>query len=127
MRCTGSKEGLAPLSRAHAGEGGFYGGRAGAGELRQAAPLRIAGVPVGREITEGVPKEGDEDGSIIVVVATDAPCCRTLKRLRVGRARSDAQRQRRGQPRAIFLLRSPLPMPAQTTGRRRGEDAENDR
>ncbi len=38
--------------------------------------LKIAGVPVGREITDLVPSEGkkDEDsGSIIVIVATDAP------------------------------------------------------
>lgn len=37
--------------------------------------LRIAGVPVGREITDLLPKAGPRDGagSIIVVVATDAP------------------------------------------------------
>ena len=44
--------------------------------------LRVAGVPVGREITEGVPKEGDEHGSIIIVVGTDAPLLpHQLKRL----------------------------------------------
>jgi L-aminopeptidase/D-esterase-like protein len=52
------------------------------------AQLRIAGVPVGQEITEGVPyaKNGafrDADvGSIIIVVATDAPLIpQQLKRL----------------------------------------------
>jgi L-aminopeptidase/D-esterase-like protein len=40
--------------------------------------LRIAGVPVGREIVDLTPellrrRGGDEDGSIIIVVATDAP------------------------------------------------------
>ncbi|MGB7069513.1 MAG: P1 family peptidase [Pyrinomonadaceae bacterium] len=38
--------------------------------------LRIAGAPVGKEITELMPTEGkadDDTGSIIVVVATDAP------------------------------------------------------
>ncbi len=37
--------------------------------------LRIAGVPVGREITDLLPDRGDKDGagSIIIVVATDAP------------------------------------------------------
>lgn len=43
--------------------------------------LRIAGVPVGREITEGAFRS-DDVGSIIVVVATDAPLVGTqLKRL----------------------------------------------
>jgi L-aminopeptidase/D-esterase-like protein len=38
------------------------------------ASLSIAGVPVGREITDLMPKKGAEDtGSIIVVIATDAP------------------------------------------------------
>jgi L-aminopeptidase/D-esterase-like protein len=43
--------------------------------------LRIAGVPVGREIPEH-PAYGDETGSIIIVVATDAPLLpHQLKRL----------------------------------------------
>jgi D-aminopeptidase len=43
--------------------------------------LRIAGVPVGREISEQTVK-GDDIGSIIVVVATDAPLIPTqLKRV----------------------------------------------
>src|SRR5437764_11602268 len=42
--------------------------------------LRIAGVPVGKEIPEN-PAYGRDQGSIIVVVATDAPLIRTqLKR-----------------------------------------------
>lgn len=45
--------------------------------------LRIAGVPVGKEIKDLMPKRGDTDtGSIIVVVATDAPLLpHQLKRL----------------------------------------------
>jgi len=46
--------------------------------------LRIAGVPVGREITDLRPKTGPPDGagSIIVIVATDAPLLpHQLKRL----------------------------------------------
>ena len=47
--------------------------------------LRIAGVPVGREITDLLPEPGRRDdgaGSIIVVVATDAPLLpHQLKRL----------------------------------------------
>jgi len=45
--------------------------------------LRVAGVPVGSEITEGTARGGDgEQGSIIIVVATDAPLLpHQLKRL----------------------------------------------
>lgn len=44
--------------------------------------LRIAGVPVGREITEGAFRPPAETGSIIIVVATDAPLLpHQLKRL----------------------------------------------
>ncbi len=50
--------------------------------------LQIAGVPVGREITDGVPYAANQPGikqdvgSIIIVVATDAPLVSTqLKRL----------------------------------------------
>jgi L-aminopeptidase/D-esterase-like protein len=54
--------------------------------------LRIAGVPVGREITEGSFREGDT-GSIIVVVATDAPLLphqlkRLARRVSMGLARN---------------------------------------
>lgn len=43
--------------------------------------LRIAGIPVGREITEHAPRS-QEQGSIIIVVATDAPLLpHQLKRL----------------------------------------------
>ena len=77
----------------------------GAGRL-----LRVAGVPVGREIAdlmpgreggegmdgvegEGVPGEGGRDGSIIVVVATDAPLMphqleRMARRVSMGMARN---------------------------------------
>lgn len=54
--------------------------------------LRIAGVPVGKEITDLMPQEGKADkdeGSIIVVVATDAPLLphqleRIVKRVSLG-------------------------------------------
>ena len=61
-----------------------YGARSG---------LTIAGVPVGREIIDLMPKEGRADtGSIIVVVATDAPLLphqlkRVVKRAALGIAR----------------------------------------
>lgn len=62
-----------------------YGGRSG---------LTIAGVPVGKEITDLMPKRGDVDqGSIIVVVATDAPLLphqlkRVVKRAALGIAKN---------------------------------------
>ena len=62
-----------------------YGGR---------SQFTVAGVPVGREITDLIPKRGDEDtGSIIVVVATDAPLLphqlkRVVKRAALGVARN---------------------------------------
>ena len=69
------------------------------------APFRVAGVPVGREIAdlmplrpggaplEGVEGEADRDGSIIVVVATDAPVLshqleRMARRVSLGLARN---------------------------------------
>ena len=69
------------------------------------APFRVAGVPVGREIAdlmpqrpggaqlEGVEGEADRDGSIIVVVATDAPVLthqleRIARRVSLGLARN---------------------------------------
>ncbi|CAN5862922.1 P1 family peptidase [soil metagenome] len=62
-----------------------YGGRSG---------LMIAGVPVGREITDLLPKEVSPDtGSIIVVIGTDAPLLphqlkRVVKRAALGIAKN---------------------------------------
>ena len=63
--------------------------------------LRVAGVPVGKEITDLMPVHGDAqkadddggDGSIIIVVATDAPLLphqlkRAVKRAAMGLARN---------------------------------------
>ncbi|MBI3579330.1 MAG: P1 family peptidase, partial [Ignavibacteriales bacterium] len=56
--------------------------------------LTIAGVPVGKEITDLMPKRGDVDqGSIIVVIATDAPLLphqlkRVAKRAALGIAKN---------------------------------------
>ncbi len=89
--------------------------------------FQVAGVPVGKEITDLLPTEGKEtasllplkrktgdegQGSIIVVVATDAPLLphqlkRLVKRVSLGVGMSaDAARIRR----AIFLSLFPLPM-----------------
>jgi len=84
MICHGFKGGIGTASRRlSANEGGYtvgvlvqanYGGR---------NTLTIAGVPVGREITDLRPARGSQgEGSIIVVVATDAPLLpQQLKRL----------------------------------------------
>jgi L-aminopeptidase/D-esterase-like protein len=84
MICHGFKGGIGTASRRlSANAGGYtvgvlvqanYGGR---------STLTIAGVPVGQEITDLVPARGGQgDGSIIVVVATDAPLMpHQLKRL----------------------------------------------
>ena len=77
MICHGFKGGIGTASRVlPAADGGYTVGvlvqaNYGAREL-----LTIGGVPVGREITDLLPKTGRKDqdeGSIIVVVATDAP------------------------------------------------------
>ncbi len=89
------KAGTGTASRKlEAGAGGYtvgvlvqanYGGRSG---------LTVAGVPVGREITDLMPKAAPGDtGSIIVVVATDAPLLphqlkRVVKRAALGIARN---------------------------------------
>jgi D-aminopeptidase len=57
------------------------------------AQLRIAGVPVGREIAEGALFPPAETGSIIIIVATDAPLAphqlrRVAKRAALGLARN---------------------------------------
>jgi L-aminopeptidase/D-esterase-like protein len=81
MVCYGFKGGIGTASRVvSAGPGAYTVGvlvQTNFGARRQ---LRIAGVPVGREITEAVPyaslaprREPGEVGSIIIVVATDAP------------------------------------------------------
>ena len=93
MVCYGFKGGIGTASRVLTKEAGGY----TVGVLVQCncgrrPQLTIAGVPVGKEIAEGVPysmfkddesgaREGDR-GSIIIVVATDAPLIPTqLKRL----------------------------------------------
>ncbi|TKD11960.1 P1 family peptidase [Polyangium fumosum] len=59
------------------------------------AQLRIDGVPVGREITEGMPYEGRKSKSILIIGATDAPMTpvqlgRLAKRMALGLARTGA-------------------------------------
>lgn len=79
MICNGFKGGIGTASRKLSEKDGGY----TVGVLVQCnygtrANLRIAGIPVGREIPSedpyaGTPFAGEERGSIIVIVATDAP------------------------------------------------------
>jgi D-aminopeptidase len=99
MRCHGFKGGIGTASRVAQTRSGTY----TLGALVQAnygarVDLRVDGVPVGREIGPDVvplpstPKPAGRDGSIIVVLATDAPllpsqCQRLARRATVGLAR----------------------------------------
>jgi D-aminopeptidase len=82
MICNGFKGGTGTASRKLSAEDGGY----TVGVLVQCnygvqQQLRIAGIAVGRELPPGIPHK-DDTGSIIVVVATDAPLLPTqLKRL----------------------------------------------
>src|SRR5215469_7257296 len=82
MICNEFKGGIGTSSRAlDAKHGGYTIGVLVQCNYGQRDQLRIAGVPVGREITEGRFRSSDT-GSIIVVVATDAPVIPTqLKRI----------------------------------------------
>jgi L-aminopeptidase/D-esterase-like protein len=81
MRCFGFAGGIGTSSRVLDGKDGGY----TVGVLVQAnfgarRHLRIAGIPVGEQLKEDLPQP--ESGSIIVVVATDAPLLpHQLKRL----------------------------------------------
>ena len=67
------KDGIGTASRRlAAGDGGYTIGVLVNANMGRRADLMVAGVPVGRSITDLMPKEST-DGSIIIVVATDAP------------------------------------------------------
>ena len=82
MVCYGFKGGIGTSSRKlDASEGGYTVGVLVQCNYGWRSQLRIAGVPVGREIPDHKVRDNDV-GSIIVVVATDAPVIPTqLKRL----------------------------------------------
>src|SRR5467141_2615570 len=88
MVCNGFKGGIGTASRKlDAKDGGYTVGILVQCNYGTKDTLRIAGIPVGREIAADVPYAGtsfvnDDHGSIIVVVATDAPLvAHQLKRL----------------------------------------------
>ena len=90
MVCYGFKGGIGTASRVlTAEEGGYTVGVLVQCNCGSRSQLQIAGVPVGREIPQGVPYSANVSsetrgdlGSIIIVVATDAPLIPTqLKRI----------------------------------------------
>lgn len=93
MVCHGFKGGTGTSSRVlEAKQGGYTVGVLVQANYGRRPLLQIAGVPVGREIPDLLPQEGKPDtdqGSIIVVVATDAPLLphqleRIVKRVSLG-------------------------------------------
>ena len=82
MICNEFKGGIGTASRVlDAKSGGYTVGVLVQCNYGQRDQLRIAGVPVGKEIPEH-PAKGEDVGSIIIVVATDAPVIPTeLKRI----------------------------------------------
>ena len=73
MICNGFKGGTGTASRKLDNkEGGYTVGVLVQCNYGRQEQLRIAGIPVGRELQPGIVREKDQ-GSIIVVVATDAP------------------------------------------------------
>ena len=82
MICNGFKGGIGTASRKlSAKEGGYTVGVLVQCNYGVQQQLRIAGIAVGRELPPGIPHK-DDTGSIIVVVATDAPLLPSqLKRL----------------------------------------------
>jgi D-aminopeptidase len=95
MVCHGFKGGIGTSSRKLDGKAGAH----TVGVLVQAnhgsrSQLRIAGVPVGRELTVANPSDEDR-GSIIIIIATDAPLLphqlkRLARRASLGLARNGA-------------------------------------
>jgi D-aminopeptidase len=95
MVCHGFKGGIGTSSRIFGpADGGYVVGVLVQANYGTRETLTIAGVPVGREITDLAPKPGRaeaKEGSIIVVVATDAPLLphqleRLAKRVALGLA-----------------------------------------
>ncbi|MCE9531739.1 MAG: P1 family peptidase [Planctomycetes bacterium] len=82
MTCFEFKGGIGTASRKLSEKsGGYTVGALVQANFGQRHQLQIAGVPIGKEITEGTYKKR-ENGSIIIVIATDAPLlAHQLKRL----------------------------------------------
>lgn len=82
--CFGWKGGIGTASRVLPAEaGGFTVGALVQSNFGRPRDLMVAGVPVGRHIQPpGAPERAQEDGSVMIVLATDAPLtARQLRRL----------------------------------------------
>jgi D-aminopeptidase len=102
MSCYGFKGGIGTSSRVLAGAGGYTVGVLVQANFGRRDQLMVTGVPVGKELTcEAVPCRASaampagRDGSIIIVVATDAPLLahqlqRLARRASLGLARTGA-------------------------------------
>lgn len=96
MRCFGFKGGVGTSSRRlPAAQGGFTVGALVVANFGRRELLRMDGVPVGRHLTDwpGEPGASKGEGSIVIVVATDAPLTgrqllRVAKRAGLGLART---------------------------------------
>jgi L-aminopeptidase/D-esterase-like protein len=131
MICNGFKGGIGTSSRRLPEEAGGY----TVGALVQCnygrkADLRIAGVPVGREIA-GSGTRDDDSGSIIIVVATDAPLLphqlkRLARRAALGLAR-DGSTAGNGSGDIFIAFSTANPGAANPTGMISLTDVPNDR
>jgi D-aminopeptidase len=94
MNCYRFKGGIGTASRKLAAkDGGWTVGVLVNCNMGNREDLRLDGVPIGREITDLMPRYKPSDGSIIVIVATDAPVLphqlnRLAKRAAMGLART---------------------------------------
>jgi D-aminopeptidase len=98
MRAFGFKAGTGTASRVLQGESGFTVGVLVQANFGRRESLVIAGVPVGKEISDLQPvihRDPEREGSLLVVIATDAPLLphqlkRLAKRAALGMARTGA-------------------------------------
>jgi L-aminopeptidase/D-esterase-like protein len=94
MVCYEFKGGIGTSSRVLSdGQGGYTVGVLVQANFGVRHQLRIAGIPVGEELRDGLVRSGDDTGSIIIVVATDAPLLphqakRLARRAALGLART---------------------------------------
>ena len=131
MVCFGFKGGIGTASRVlPAKAGGYTVGALVQCNCGRKADLRVAGVPVGREIA-GSGTRDEDSGSIIIVVATDAPLLphqlkRVARRVSMGLAR-DGSISGNGSGDIFIAFSTANPGAAKPTGVSALSDLPNDR
>lgn len=131
MVCFGFKGGIGTASRVlPAKAGGYTVGALVQCNCGRKADLRVAGVPVGREIA-GRGARDEDSGSIIIVVATDAPLLphqlkRVARRVSMGLAR-DGSVSGNGSGDIFIAFSTANPGAAKPTGIDAVSDLPNDR